>query len=114
MFRWSSLSWEISLTSLKRLQEWFDQSACQTEVRQCGGQQQARFILVATDLIPEEAAAFVAQMRKAELDTIFLVAPTSTDDRIKLIAENSSGFIYIVARTGMIVCAKTSLQKFAR
>jgi tryptophan synthase alpha chain len=57
--------------------------------------------VLVTDLIPEEAAAFVAQMRKAELDTVFLVAPTSTDERIKLIAENSSGFIYIVARTGV-------------
>jgi tryptophan synthase alpha chain len=57
--------------------------------------------VLVTDLIPEEAAAFVAQMRQAELDTVFLVAPTSTDDRIKLIAENSSGFIYIVARTGV-------------
>jgi tryptophan synthase alpha chain len=57
--------------------------------------------VLVTDLIPEEAAAFVARMREAGLDTVFLVAPTSTDDRIKLIAENSSGFIYIVARTGV-------------
>lgn len=57
--------------------------------------------VLVTDLIPEEAAAFTAQLRKADLDTVFLVAPTSTDDRIKLIAENSSGFIYIVARTGV-------------
>jgi tryptophan synthase alpha chain len=57
--------------------------------------------VLVTDLIPEEAATFVARMREAGLDTVFLVAPTSTDDRIKLIAENSSGFIYIVARTGV-------------
>jgi len=54
-----------------------------------------------TDLIPEEAADFVAGMRRAGLDTVFLVAPTSTDERIKLIAEYSSGFIYVVARTGV-------------
>ncbi|HEX5082163.1 MAG TPA: tryptophan synthase subunit alpha [Blastocatellia bacterium] len=54
-----------------------------------------------TDLIPEEAGDFVAGMRRAGLDTVFLVAPTSTDERIKLIAEHSSGFIYIVARTGV-------------
>src|SRR5262245_1207403 len=54
-----------------------------------------------TDLIPEEAEDFVAEMRRAELDTVFLVAPTSTDERIKLIAEHSSGFIYVVARTGV-------------
>jgi len=54
-----------------------------------------------TDLIPEEAADFVAGMRRADLDTIFLVALTSTDERIKLIAEHSSGFIYVIARTGV-------------
>jgi tryptophan synthase alpha chain len=54
-----------------------------------------------TDLIPEEAEDFVAEMRRAGLDTVFLVAPTSTDERIKLIAEHSSGFIYVVARTGV-------------
>jgi tryptophan synthase alpha chain len=57
--------------------------------------------VLVTDLIPEEAADFVAGMRRAGLDTIFLVAPTSTDERIKLIAEHSTGFIYVVARTGV-------------
>ncbi len=54
-----------------------------------------------TDLIPEEADAFVAQMRAAGIDTIFLVAPTSTDERMKLIARYSTGFVYVVARTGV-------------
>lgn len=54
-----------------------------------------------TDLIPEEAESFVAEMRAANVDTIFLVAPTSTDERIKLIAEHTSGFVYVVARTGV-------------
>ncbi|MCI0337032.1 MAG: tryptophan synthase subunit alpha [Acidobacteria bacterium] len=57
--------------------------------------------VLVTDLIPEEATDFVAEIRQAGLDTVFLVAPTSTDDRIKLIAEYSSGFIYLVARTGV-------------
>jgi len=57
--------------------------------------------VLATDLIPEEAADFVAGMRRADLDTVFLVALTSTDERIKLIAEHSSGFIYVIARTGV-------------
>lgn len=57
--------------------------------------------VLVTDLIPEEAADFVNEMRGAELDTIFLVAPTSTDERIKLIAEMTSGFVYVVARTGV-------------
>ncbi|MBS1810108.1 MAG: tryptophan synthase subunit alpha [Acidobacteria bacterium] len=54
-----------------------------------------------TDLIPEEADAFVGQMRSSGIDTIFLVAPTSTDERIKMITEYASGFIYVVARTGV-------------
>lgn len=54
-----------------------------------------------TDLIPEEAESFVAEMRAAGIDNVFLIAPTSTDERIKLIAEHSSGFVYVVARTGV-------------
>jgi tryptophan synthase alpha chain len=57
--------------------------------------------VLVTDLIPEEAADFVDGMRRADLDTVFLVALTSTDERIKLIAEHSSGFIYVIARTGV-------------
>ena len=57
--------------------------------------------VLVTDLIPEEAEDFIAVMRRAGLDTVFLVAPTSTDERIKLIAEHSTGFIYVVARTGV-------------
>ncbi|MEO6724313.1 MAG: tryptophan synthase subunit alpha, partial [Blastocatellia bacterium] len=57
--------------------------------------------VLVTDLIPEEAESFVAEMRAAGIDTIFLVAPTSTDERINLIAEHSSGFVYVVARTGV-------------
>jgi len=57
--------------------------------------------VLVTDLIPEEAGDFVAGMRRASLDTVFLVAPTSTDERIEIIAEHSTGFIYVVARTGV-------------
>jgi len=57
--------------------------------------------LLVTDLIPEEAGDYVAGMRRAGIDTIFLVAPTSTDERIELIANYASGFIYVVARTGV-------------
>lgn len=54
-----------------------------------------------TDLIPEEADAFVSEMRAAEVDTVFLAAPTSTDERLNLIGRYSSGFVYVVARTGV-------------
>jgi tryptophan synthase alpha chain len=57
--------------------------------------------VLVTDLIPEEADSFVAEMRAANVDTIFLAAPTSTDERLALIARYSSGFVYVVARTGV-------------
>ena len=57
--------------------------------------------VLATDLVPEESEGFIDKMRAAEIDAIFLVAPTSPDDRVKLIAEASTGFIYAVSRTGV-------------
>ena len=57
--------------------------------------------ILVTDLIPEEAGEFASALRVHELDMIFLVAPTSTDDRLKMIAERASGFIYAVSRAGV-------------
>ncbi|HWT00026.1 MAG TPA: tryptophan synthase subunit alpha [Pyrinomonadaceae bacterium] len=57
--------------------------------------------VLVTDLVPEEAATFSAQLRAHELDMIFLVAPTSTDTRLALVAERASGFIYAVSRAGV-------------
>jgi tryptophan synthase alpha chain len=57
--------------------------------------------VLATDLVPEEADEFQAATRDAGIDLIFLVAPTSTDERIKLVSEASSGFVYAVSRTGV-------------
>ena len=54
-----------------------------------------------TDLPVEEAAEYLGHMRKRNLATIFLAAPTSTDERLKRIAEASSGFAYAVSRTGV-------------
>ena len=54
-----------------------------------------------TDLTPEESADYRAAMRARELDTIFLAAPTSPDSRLKVIAEVSSGFLYLISRTGV-------------
>jgi tryptophan synthase alpha chain len=54
-----------------------------------------------TDLSVEEAAESVHQLRRAGLDTVFLAAPTSSERRLKLVAEHSSGFIYLVSRTGV-------------
>lgn len=54
-----------------------------------------------TDLPVEEADAYLKQMRKRNLATVFLAAPTSPDDRLRRIAEASTGFVYAVSRTGV-------------
>ncbi len=53
------------------------------------------------DMPPEEAGVLLALCRAAKLDMIFLVAPTSTDARIKVIASASSGFVYYVSLKGV-------------
>ena len=57
--------------------------------------------VLATDLTPEEAGEYRAALRPRGLDTVFLAAPTSTDDRLARIAEASTGFLYLVSRTGV-------------
>lgn len=56
---------------------------------------------ILTDLPPEEAAPWKQAAEAAEFDTVFLVAPTSTDERIASITKISSGFIYCVSRLGV-------------
>jgi len=53
------------------------------------------------DLSVEEAEPYVGAMRKAGLDTVFLAAPTSTQRRLELVAKYSTGFVYLVSRTGV-------------
>jgi tryptophan synthase alpha chain len=54
-----------------------------------------------TDLSVEEAEEPVARLREHSLDTVFLAAPTSSERRLELIGKHSSGFIYLVSRTGV-------------
>lgn len=54
-----------------------------------------------TDLPMEEGAVYLSEMRKRNLATVFLAAPTSTDGRLKQIAKASTGFVYAVSRTGV-------------
>src|ERR1700733_4872648 len=57
--------------------------------------------VLVTDLTPEEAGEYRTVLHARGLDTIFLAAPTSTDTRIALIAECSTGFLYLISRTGV-------------
>ena len=54
-----------------------------------------------TDLSVEEAEGPVKALRKHNLDTVFLAAPTSTLDRLRLVAQYTSGFVYVVSRAGV-------------
>jgi tryptophan synthase alpha chain len=56
---------------------------------------------IVSDLVPDEADAWCAASAAAGIDTIFLVAPTSTEKRIREVAERSTGFVYVVSRTGV-------------
>jgi tryptophan synthase alpha chain len=63
-----------------------------------------------TDLTPEEAGDYRRIVREHGLDTIFLAAPTSTDERLARIAEVTSGFLYVISRTG-VTGARESLPE---
>ena len=57
--------------------------------------------LIIPDLPPEEGLALEAITQKQGLDLIYLLAPTSTEERIRLVADRSRGFIYLVSVTGV-------------
>jgi tryptophan synthase alpha chain len=65
--------------------------------------------VLVTDLVPEEAEEFSATLAHHSLDMIFLVAPTSTNVRLKMIAARATGFIYAVSRAG-VTGARTSMS----
>lgn len=68
--------------------------------------------IILPDLPPDEAGTLIPAAKKAGLDTIFLLAPTSTDERVKLAVRVSQGFIYYVSLTG-VTGANTALQQSA-
>jgi tryptophan synthase alpha chain len=56
---------------------------------------------IITDLTVDEAGEYLRTMRARKLATVFLAAPTSTDERLKRIVDASRGFVYAVSRTGV-------------
>jgi tryptophan synthase alpha chain len=56
---------------------------------------------IVPDLPPEEAGEYLAAMKQAELDPIFIYSPNTTDARMTRIAESAQGFVYCVARSGV-------------
>jgi tryptophan synthase alpha chain len=57
--------------------------------------------VLVTDLIPEEAESWTRTLLRHGLDPIFLVAPTTSDERLAHIAQQARGFIYAVSRAGV-------------
>ncbi len=57
--------------------------------------------LIIPDLPPEEGSELEAITQKQDIDLIYLLAPTTTEERIRLLAERSRGFIYLVSVTGV-------------
>jgi len=57
--------------------------------------------VIVPDLPPDEADDFIRTARDKGLDTVFLLAPTSTTERVKLVSGSSSGFVYYVSMTGI-------------
>jgi tryptophan synthase alpha chain len=66
--------------------------------------------VLATDMTPEESLEYRGILQAQGLDTIFLGAPTSTDQRLAAIAECSGGFLYLISRTG-VTGARESLPE---
>ena len=56
--------------------------------------------VLVTDLPPEEGRAFASVLKSARLDPVYLLAPTSPDDRLRRAASLSRGFVYLVSRSG--------------
>jgi tryptophan synthase alpha chain len=57
--------------------------------------------ILTTDMTPEESGEYCACLERHDLDAIFLVAPTSSLERVRKIAHCCKGFIYAVSRTGV-------------
>jgi tryptophan synthase alpha chain len=72
-------------------------------IERLGGEARAAGVdgVLVTDLPPEGAGEFASAMGSNGLDSIYLAAPTSTDERLGLIARRAGGFIYAVSRAGV-------------
>lgn len=68
--------------------------------------------VLVTDLAPEAARVFVEHLHARDLHMILLVAPTTSDARLRIIAERAGGFVYAVSRAG-VTGARTELSREA-
>jgi tryptophan synthase alpha chain len=66
--------------------------------------------LITPDLVPDEAAEWIAAADVNDLDKIFLVAPSSTDARLKMTVESCRGFVYATAVMGVTGARETTSE----
>ncbi|MDR8775443.1 Tryptophan synthase alpha chain [Burkholderia pseudomultivorans] len=69
--------------------------------------------VLVVDYPPEEAAAFAERMRAAQIDPIFLLAPTSTDERIAEVGKIASGYVYYVSLKGVTGAGNLDVSSIA-
>lgn len=69
--------------------------------------------LITPDITPDAGAAWIAASERTGLDRVFLAAPTSSDERLQMIVEASTGFVYTVSTMG-ITGERTQLDAAAR
>jgi tryptophan synthase alpha chain len=70
--------------------------------------------VLVVDYPPEESADFAEAMRDNALDPIFLLAPTSTEARVAMVAERASGYVYYVSLKGVTGSAELDVDAVAR
>jgi tryptophan synthase alpha chain len=70
--------------------------------------------VLTVDLPPEEAAELTAELKPRGLDLIYLIAPTTTLDRIKLITDAASGYVYYVSLKGVTGAATLDVDEVAK
>ncbi len=69
--------------------------------------------VLTVDLPPEEAESLVPYLQKYGLDSVFLIAPTTSDERIQHICEHSTGYVYYVSVRGVTGSASLSISEVA-
>ena len=67
--------------------------------------------VITVDNPPEESGQFVQRLNEEEIDSIFLLSPTTEDERIKLIAKQASGFLYYVSLKGVTGAANIDIEQ---
>ncbi len=70
--------------------------------------------VLTVDLPPEEGSEFLLELNKNELDPIYLLAPTSSSDRIKKLTEAASGFVYYVSLKGVTGSASLNIEEASK